>query len=128
MGNILSGLLGAGLGLLTGGPAGAIAGGITGFEGSGSPSGLPNISSSTDPLLPAQQGLDYWYEASSFGMEAEEMRHQLAMQQQSQAFNDVEDEQAEQMRELNTLRDVAMKQREADDKIVKEFIKTAGGD
>ncbi len=49
------------------------------------------------------------------------------MQVQSQQFNDVEDEKSEQMREMNTLRTVAMKQREADDKIVQEFIKTAGG-
>lgn len=56
------------------------------------------------------------------------MAHQLQMQSQSQQFNDVQDEKSEQMRETNTLRTVAMKQREADDKIVKEFIKTVGGE
>jgi hypothetical protein len=46
------------------------------------------------------------------------------MQIQSQQFNDVQDEKSEQMREMNTLRQVAMKQREADGAIVKEFIRT----
>jgi hypothetical protein len=58
----------------------------------------------------------------------EEMRHQVEMQVQSQEFNDVQDEKSEQMREINTLREVSMKQREADDRIVKEFIKTSGGE
>ena len=61
-------------------------------------------------------------------MQTLELGHQAEMQAQSQQFNDVQDEKSEQMREMNTLRDVAMKQREADDKIVKEFIKTVGGE
>ena len=60
-------------------------------------------------------------------LQTEELQHQTQMQIQSQQFNDVQDEKSEQMREMNTLRTVAMKQREADDKIVQEFIKTAGG-
>ena len=39
-------------------------------------------------------------------------------------YTDAEDEKTEQMREMNTLRDVAMKQREADISVLKEFIKT----
>jgi hypothetical protein len=46
------------------------------------------------------------------------------MEWQSTMFNEVEDEKSEQLREMNTLRDVAMKQREADIAILKEFIKT----
>jgi hypothetical protein len=133
MGNILGSLIGGvagGLtGFLEGGPAGAVAGGIDGLvNGGNGPSGLPNISSSTDPTLPLTQAMDQAYELENLELQGEEMRHQIAMQIQSQQFNDVQDEKAEQMREMNTLREVAMKQREADDKIVKEFIKTAGGE
>ena len=48
----------------------------------------------------------------------------LRIQAAAAAFNEVEDEKTEQMREMNVLRDVAMKQREADIAIVKEFIRT----
>jgi hypothetical protein len=129
LGNIIGGVTGGLTGLLEGGPAGAVAGGLNGLiEGGNDPSGLPNISPSTDPTLPIQQSMDYAYELENLSLQGEEMRHQVAMQEQSQQFNDVQDEKAEQMREMNTLREVAMKQREADDKIVKEFIKTAGGE
>ena len=129
LGNIVGGITGAATGLFTGGPAGALAGGVNGLiNGSNGPSGLGNIQSSTDPTLPIQQGIDQAYEYENLALQAEELRHQTDMQIQSQQFNDVQDEKSEQMREMNTLRSVAMKQREADDKIVKEFIKTAGGE
>jgi hypothetical protein len=126
---IAGGLTGAATGFLEGGPVGAIAGGVNGLVNNGnSPSGLTNINSSTDPTLPYQQAMDEAYEFENLELEGEEMQHQVNMQLQSQQFNDVEDEKTEQMREMNTLREVAMKQREADDKILKEFIKTAGGE
>jgi hypothetical protein len=126
---IAGGLTGAATGFLEGGPAGAVAGGLNGIVNNGnSPSGLNNINSSSDPTLPIQQGMDEAYEFQNLALEGEEMQHQVNMQEQSQQFNDVEDEKTEQMREMNTLREVAMKQREADDKILKEFIKTAGGE
>ena len=129
LGNIFGGIAGAATGLLGGGPVGALTGGINGLvTGGNDPSGLPNISPSTDPTLPISQAQDYAYELENLQLQGEELRHQVAMQVQSQQFNDVQDEKAEQMREMNTLREVAMKQREADDKIVKEFIKTAGGE
>ncbi len=127
--NIAGGIGGALTGLFSGGPAGALAGGVNGLiNGGHGPSGFGNIASETDPTLAAQQAINKTYEASNFVLQAEELRHQTEMQIQSQQFNDVQDEKSEQMRELNTLRTVAMKQREADDKIVKEFIKTAGGE
>jgi hypothetical protein len=129
LGNIIGGIAGAATGFLEGGPVGAAAAGINGLvNGGNDPSGLPNISSSTDPTLPITQAMDQAYELENLQLQGEEMRHQVAMQIQSQQFNDVQDEKAEQMREINTLREVSMKQREADDKIVKEFIKTAGGE
>ena len=129
LGNIIGGITGATTGLFTGGPAGAVAGGLNGLINGGSgPSGLGNIQSSTDPTLPLQQGIDEAYEYENLALQTEELRHQTDMQIQSQQFNDVQDEKAEQMREMNSLRDVAMKQHEADDKIVKEFIRTAGSE
>lgn len=129
LGSIVGGLAGAATGFLEGGPVGAVASGVDGLvNGGNDPGGLPNISSSTDPTLPLTQAMDQAYEMQNLLLQGEEMRHQVAMQEQSQQFNDVEDEKTEQMREMNTLREVAMKQREADDKILKEFIKTAGGE
>ncbi|MBD5606970.1 MAG: hypothetical protein IAI48_18060 [Candidatus Eremiobacteraeota bacterium] len=129
LGSIVGGIPGAATGLFTGGPAGAVAGGVNGLvNGGNGPAGLGNISSSTDPTLPIQQGIDQAYEYENLALQTEELRHQTDMQIQSQQFNDVQDEKAEQMREMNSLRDVAMKQHEADDKIVKEFIRTAGGE
>ncbi len=128
LGTIVGGLEGAATGFLEGGPAGAAAGGLGGLiMGGNGPSGVGNIRGGTDWTIPAGQGMDQAYEAADLGLQAEELRHQYQMQVQSQQFNDVEDEKSEQMREMNTLRTVAMKQREADDKIVQEFIKTAGG-
>jgi hypothetical protein len=129
LGNVLGGLTGAATGLLTGGPAGAVTGGLNGLvNGGAGPAGLPNISPQTDPTIALSQAMDQAYEYENLLLQGEEMRHQVAMQIQSQQFNDVQDEKSEQMREINTLREVSMKQREADDKIVKEFIRTAGGD
>jgi hypothetical protein len=127
---IASGLTGGALGFLSGGPEGAAVGAVNGFStAAANPAGgVNNISTSTDPTVAAQQLLDQQYENTNFQLQAEELRHQTEMQIQSQQFNDVQDEKSEQMREMNTLRSVAMKQREADDKIVKEFIKTTGGE
>ena len=123
--NLLNGGLGAITGLLTtGNPIGAIAGGVEGALQGGGPSGLGNLGPQTDPTLPAQQALDQWAEWDQFALNLENVRHNSAMQWQSTMFNEVEDEKTEQMREMNVLRDVAMKQREADIGIVKEFIRT----
>jgi hypothetical protein len=129
LGNILGGISGAATGLLAGGPVGAAAGGLNGLvNGGNGPSGLGNIQSCTDPTLALQQGIDQAYEYENLALQAEELRHQTDMQIQSQQFNDVQDEKAEQMREMNSLRDVAMKQHEADDRIVKEFIRTVSSE
>ncbi|MFY9779357.1 MAG: hypothetical protein WAJ85_02470, partial [Candidatus Baltobacteraceae bacterium] len=123
--NLLNTIAGAAAGLLTtGNPVGAIAGGVQGALAGGGPSNAGNIQPSTDGTLAAQQTLDEGYEWAQLGLNAENMRHNLAMELQSTMFNEAEDEKSEQLREMNTLRDVAMKQREADIGILKEFIKT----
>ena len=57
------------------------------------------------------------------GMNDENAMFELAMQQQSMAFNQMTEEKSELLREQNELRNVAMTQRKADDEITKEFIK-----
>ena len=129
-GSIMNGVTGAATGLLMGGPIGAAAGGLSGIvNGGGAPGGgLNNIAPGTDPTLAVSQLANQAYEGNNLLMQIEQLRHQSVLQAQSQQFNEVQDEKSEQMREMNTLRTVAMKQRESDDKIVKEFIKTAGGE
>jgi hypothetical protein len=122
MGFNLGGLLEVGAGVAMANPA-LIASGVGATIAGGGPSGLGNISGS-DPTLAAQQALDQQYEWAQVGLNAENMRHQLEMQQQSLMFNEFQDERSEQMREMNLMRDVAMKQREADNAIVKEFLRT----
>jgi hypothetical protein len=123
--NLLNGGLGALTGLMTtGNPIGAIAGGVVGALQGGGPSGLGNLGPTTDPTLPAQQAMDQWAEWDQFALNLENTRHNSAMQWQSTMFNELQDEKSEQMREMNVMREVAMKQREADNSILKEFIRT----
>ena len=68
--------------------------------------------------------LDAQDEAFQLSMYAEQIRHQEQLQTQSQAFDEMMDEKSEQMREINTLRDVQMAQRKADNAITKKFIQS----
>jgi hypothetical protein len=130
LGSIINGVTGAATGFLAGGTVGAAAGGMNGvINGGGGPAGgFGTINPGSDLTIGGSQFADKAFEYNNFMMQIEQLRHQSALQAQSQQFNEVQDEKSEQMREMNTLRTVAMKQREADDKIVKEFIKTAGGE
>jgi hypothetical protein len=60
-------------------------------------------------------------------MYSEQIRHDEQMQLQSQAFDEMIDQKSEQMREVNTLRDVQMQQRKADNDITKKFIQSITG-
>ena len=51
---------------------------------------------------------------------------QLQLQAQSQQFDEMTSERSELLRQQNTLRDVAMQQRKADNEITKEFIRSIG--
>lgn len=123
MGFNLGGLLQVGAGIALQNPA-LIASGVGSTLSGGGPSGLGNISGSGNPAIAAQQALDQQYEWAQLGINAESMRHQLEIQQQSAMFNEFQDERSEQMREMNLMREVSMKQREADNSIVKEFLRT----
>jgi len=122
--NILSGL---GLGLQTlaetGNPfaaAGAgILGTVTGNNGGGTAGNLTG--NAGNGLIGALDAQDEMFQVGQY---AEQIRHQEQMQLQSEAFDEMMDEKSEQMREVNTLRDVQMQQRKADDQITKKFIES----
>lgn len=63
-------------------------------------------------------------ELFQLGMYAQQIQHQEQMQVQSEAFDQMMDEKSEQMREVNTLRDVQMAQRKADNSITQKFIES----
>lgn len=120
--NIGTALLGGVEGLLTtGNPAGALAmGAMGGLAGGGTTAG--NVAGALGNA--ALGALDAQNETFQVAMYGEQMRHQERVQLQSQAFDEMVDEKSEQMREMNTLRDVQMAQRKADDMITKKFIQT----
>lgn len=99
---------GAGLlGALTGNNGGNTAGNLAGGLGNG-----------------VMGALDAQNEAFQVATYAQELGHQEQMQMQSEAFDQMMDEKSEQMREVNTLRDVQMAQRKADNGITKKFIES----
>jgi hypothetical protein len=72
----------------------------------------------------AMQGLNSADEAFQVGLYAQQMQHQESMSVQSTMFDDAMDERSENMRQINTLRDVEMTQRKENDSITKKFIQS----
>jgi hypothetical protein len=120
--NLIGGLLNAGLGLVESGgnPLAAIGMGLTGATTGGTTAG--NVAGAAGNA--GLGALDAQDEAFQLAMYGEQIRHQEQMQTQSQAFDEMMDEKSEQMREVNTLRDVQMTQRKADNQITKKFIES----
>jgi hypothetical protein len=58
------------------------------------------------------------------GLMGQEMFAQDQLDAQATAFDEAMDQQSENMREVNSLRDAQMAQRKADDQITKKFIQT----
>ena len=119
--NLLSAVAGAAQGAAMGGNpitigAGALAGG---FGGSGATTvgGFSNG---------AQNLINGGYLAGTEALNAQQLMFQLQLQSQSQQFDEMTSERSELLRETNTLRDVAMQQRKADNQIVREFIRSIG--
>jgi len=61
------------------------------------------------------------------GLMGQEMGAQDQLDLQATAFDEAMDQQSENMREINSLRDAQMAQRKADDTITKKFIESIGG-
>ncbi|MGH7708837.1 MAG: hypothetical protein ACREM8_02645 [Vulcanimicrobiaceae bacterium] len=117
--NLLPAIVGGLEGLAGGGPVGAVAGAAAGGFAGHSPGNIAGAAGNA-----ALQGLLGASEADQLANEAMVMQSQSRLQWQSSWFNEMLSERAESQREGNELRNVAMAQRQADDKIVKEFIRT----
>ena len=120
--NIIGGLISAGEGYLESGgnPLAAAGMGLAGaFSGGATAGNVAGMAGNG-----AMGALDAQDEAFQISMYAEQIRHQEQMQTQSQVFDEMMDEKSEQMREVNTLRDVQMAQRKADNAITKKFIES----
>lgn len=63
-------------------------------------------------------------QAFQLGLYASEIANQEQLAMQSTMFDEMQNERSENMREVNTLRDVDMAERRADDDITKKFIQT----
>jgi hypothetical protein len=124
--NIIGGLLSAGEGLLMSGgnPIAAAAMGVAGATSGGGVTAGNLAGAAGNAAIGA---LDAQDEAFQVGMYSEQIRHDEQMQLQSQAFDEMIDQKSEQMREVNTLRDVQMQQRKADNDITKKFIQSITG-
>ncbi|HTA39034.1 MAG TPA: hypothetical protein VK760_08160 [Candidatus Acidoferrales bacterium] len=100
-------LEGAGAGLLGNTIGGIFGGGASGAAENG-----------------AMNGLNSQDESFQLGMYASEIQNQEQLQMQSEVFDQMMDERSENMREVDTLRNVDMAQRKADDSITKKFIQS----
>lgn len=101
-------LEGAGAGLL-----GNAVGGLFGGAGGAAENGAMGALNAQD-------------ESFQLGIYASEMQNQEQLQMQSEIFDQIMDERSENMREVDTLRNVDMQQRKADDAITKKFIQSIG--
>jgi hypothetical protein len=99
-------LEGLGTGVLGSALGGAIGGGAGNVE-----NGVMNALNTQD-------------ETFQLGMYASEIQNQEQLQMQSEVFDQMMDERSENMREVDTLRNVDMAQRKMDDSITKKFIQS----
>jgi hypothetical protein len=74
----------------------------------------------------AMNALNSQDESFQLGMYASEIQNQEQLQVQSEVFDQMMDERSENMREIDTLRNVDMQQRKNDDSITKKFIQSIG--
>ncbi|MEA2665770.1 MAG: hypothetical protein QOI11_2714 [Candidatus Eremiobacteraeota bacterium] len=121
--NLGSALGGAIQGLvMTGNPIGALAGGAAGGFAGGAGGGLISGLGGVDNGLTSLTAAGFLQGTQA--LNSQNMMFQLAMQAQSQQFDEMTTEKSELMREQNELRTVAMEQRKADNEVTKAFIKT----
>jgi hypothetical protein len=104
---LLPALEGLGSGLLGSALGGAIGGGTAG-----------NMENAAMNAINSQD------ENFQLGMYASEIQNQEQLQMQSEVFDQMMDERSENMREVDTLRNVDMAQRKMDDSITKKFIQS----
>ncbi len=90
---------------------------VGGLFGGGSGGSLSGNAGNAE--MNALNGLQEQFQVQNY---AQQVFHQEHMQNISTAFDEMMDEKSEQMREVNSLRDVQMAQRKADNAITKKFI------
>ena len=95
--------------------SGLLGNAIGGAVGTGTAGNLENSA------MNALNGQD---ENFQLGMYASEIQNQEQLQMQSEVFDQMMDERSENMREVDTLRNVDMAQRKMDDSITKKFIQS----
>jgi hypothetical protein len=115
LGGFVQGTLLSGGNMLVGG----IDGLTSGISGAGGVAGTGNLGNSG--LSAFQSG----YLNEEEAMNEQNMMFQLAVQGQSQQFDQMTQERSELLREQNELRDVSMAQKKADDGITKDFANPA---
>jgi hypothetical protein len=103
--------------LLEGVGSGLLGSAVGGIFGSGTSGSVENG---------AMNALNSQDESFQLGMYASELQNQEQLQMQSEAFDQMMDERSENMREVDTLRNVDMQQRKNDDSITKKFIQSIG--
>ncbi len=101
--------------ILEGVGSGLLGNAIGGAVGSGVAGGAQNA---------AMNALNTQDESFQLGMYASEIQNQEQLQMQSEVFDQMMDERSENMREVDTLRNVDMAQRKMDDSITKKFIQS----
>ena len=101
--------------ILEGAGAGLIGNAVGGLFGGGASGAAENG---------AMNALNSQDESFQLGMYASEIQNQEQLQIQSEVFDQMMDERSENMREVDTLRNVDMAQRKADDSITKKFIQS----
>jgi hypothetical protein len=101
--------------ILEGAGAGLLGNAVGGIFGNGASGAAEN------GAMNALNGQD---ESFQLGMYASEIQNQEQLQLQSEVFDQMMDERSENMREIDTLRNVDMSQRKADDSITKKFIQS----
>jgi len=72
----------------------------------------------------AMSAMNTWDENFQLGLYASQMQHQEQLSMQSALFDEATAERSENMREINTLRNVQMEQIKADNAITKKFIQS----
>jgi hypothetical protein len=119
--NVLGALSGAAQGAIFGAnPISIGAGALAGAVGGSAASTVGGATNSYQNLI------NGGYLGATEALEGQQMMFQLQLQAQSQQFDEMTSERSELLRQQNTLRDVAMEQRKADNTIVKEFIRSIG--
>jgi hypothetical protein len=101
--------------ILEGAGAGLLGNAVGGIFGNGASGAAENG---------AMNALNSQDESFQLGMYASEIQNQEQLQLQSEVFDQMMDERSENMREIDTLRNVDMSQRKADDSITKKFIQS----